>query len=324
MRIRNALVFALWLPSWAGAQMSDPVLVTGSPYAEPLSVPLDLRVAQQQPQPAFIISEREALAGEDDLVLRSAAVLVVNQEDGQLLYAKNTDAVMPIASITKLMTAVVILDSGLPLDEPVIITREDVDRLKGTKSRLGLGVTLPRSEMLRLALMASENRAAAALARSYPGGTEAFVVAMNLKAKQLGMRDTRYVDASGLNPNNVSTAADLAILVNAGYRYPLIRDYSTTESVRLAFRGNRKVRALAFRNSNALVRSGQWEIGLQKTGYISEAGRCLVMQARISARPVIIVLLDSWGKFTRVADANRIRRWVETLDIAAPRKPRII
>ena len=324
MRIRNALVFALWLPLWAGAQMSDPVLVTGSPYAEPLSVPLDLRVAQQQPQPAFIISEREALAGEDDLVLRSAAVLVVNQEDGQLLYAKNTDAVMPIASITKLMTAVVILDSGLPLDEPVVITREDVDRLKGTKSRLGLGVTLPRSEMLRLALMASENRAAAALARSYPGGTEAFVVAMNLKAKQLGMRDTRYVDASGLNPNNVSTAADLALLVNAGYRYPLIRDYSTTESVRLAFRGNRKVRALAFRNSNALVRSGQWDIGLQKTGYISEAGRCLVMQARISARPVIIVLLDSWGKFTRVADANRIRRWVETLDIAAPRKPRII
>jgi D-alanyl-D-alanine endopeptidase (penicillin-binding protein 7) len=324
MRIRDALFFALWFPLWAGAQMSDPVLVTGLPYAEPLPVPLDLRAAQQQPRPAFTISEREALAGEDDLVLRSAAVLVVNQEDGQLLYAKNTDAVMPIASITKLMTAVVILDSGLPLDEPVVITREDVDRLKGTKSRLGLGVTLPRSEMLRLALMASENRAAAALARSYPGGTEAFVVAMNLKAKQLGMRDTRYVDASGLNPNNVSTAADLALLVNAGYRYPLIRDYSTTESVRLAFRGNRKTRALAFRNSNALVRSGQWDIGLQKTGYISEAGRCLVMQARISARPVIIVLLDSWGKFTRVADANRIRRWVETLDIAAPRKPRII
>ncbi|HEY7759109.1 MAG TPA: D-alanyl-D-alanine endopeptidase, partial [Burkholderiales bacterium] len=246
------------------------------------------------------------------------------QDDGQLLYAKNTDAVMPIASITKLMTAMVILDSGLSLDEPVTITRWDVDRLKGTKSRLRLGLTLPRREMLRLALMASENRAAAALARSHPGGTDAFVHAMNLKARQLGMRDTRFVDASGLNPNNVSTALDLAVLVNAGYHYPLIRDYSTTDSVRLAFRGSRKTRAMAFRNSNSLVRSAQWEIGLQKTGYISEAGRCLVMQARISTRPVIIVLLDSWGKFTRVGDANRIKRWVETLDVAVPRKPRLM
>jgi D-alanyl-D-alanine endopeptidase (penicillin-binding protein 7) len=172
--------------------------------------------------------------------------------------------------------------------------------------------------------MASENRAAATLARGYPGGTDAFVQAMNLKARQLGMRDTRFVDATGLNPNNVSTALDLAVLVNAGYHYPLIRDYSTTDSVRLAFRGGRKTRALAFRNSNALVRNGQWEIGLQKTGYISEAGRCLVMQARISARPVIIVLLDSWGRFTRVADANRIKRWVETLEIGAPRKARMM
>jgi D-alanyl-D-alanine endopeptidase (penicillin-binding protein 7) len=199
-----------------------------------------------------------------------------------------------------------------------------VDKLKGTKSRLRLGLTLPRREMLRLALMASENRAAATLARSYPGGTDAFVQAMNLKARQLGMRDTRFVDATGLNPNNVSTALDLAVLVNASYHYPLIRDYSTTDSVRVAFRGGRKTRALAFRNSNALVRNGQWEIGLQKTGYISEAGRCLVMQARISAKPVIIVLLDSWGRFTRVADANRIKRWVETLDIAAPRKARMM
>jgi len=322
MRRRNALVLALWLPLCAWAQMSDPVVVTGLPYVAPLPAPLEL--GPVTPRPPLAISDGEALAGEDDLALRSAAVLVLSQEDGQLLYAKNTDAVMPIASITKLMTAVVILDSGLSLDEPVTITREDVDRLKGTRSRLQLGVTLPRSEMLRLALMASENRAAAALARSHPGGTDAFVTAMNLKARQLGMRDTRFVDPSGLNPNNVSTALDLAVLVNAGYHYPLIRDYSTTESVRLAFRGSRKTRALAFRNSNALVRSGQWEIGLQKTGYISEAGRCLVMQARISAKPVIIVLLDSWGKFTRAADANRIKRWVETLDIAPPRKPRMM
>jgi D-alanyl-D-alanine endopeptidase (penicillin-binding protein 7) len=325
MHLRTALVAFLSLPALAWAQMSDPVVVTGLPVLEPLPAPLELRV---DPAPArrlkLAISDSDEAAGQYDLGLRSAAALVLSQEDGQLLYAKNTDAVMPIASITKLMTAMVILDSGLSLDEPVTITREDVDKLKGTKSRLRLGVTLPRREMLRLALMASENRAAAVLARSYPGGTAAFVRAMNLKAGQLGMTDTRFVDATGLNPNNVSTALDLAVLVNAGYHYPLIRDYSTTDSVRLAFRGGRKTRALAFRNSNALVRNGQWEIGLQKTGYISEAGRCLVMQARISARPVIIVLLDSWGRFTRVADANRIKRWVETLDIEAPRKPRMM
>jgi len=335
MRMRNILAAAPWrfplcglllwcAPFGAGAQVSEPVVVNGLPYVEPLPpVALDLRSAGLPPSPALAISERDALASTDDLALRSAAALVLSQDDGQLLYAKNTDAVMPIASITKLMTAMVMLDSGLSLDEPVTVTRQDVDRLKGTRSRLGLGVTLPRSEMLRLALMASENRAASALARSYPGGTDAFVSAMNAKARQLGMRDTRFVDSSGLNPNNVSTAHDLAQLVNAGYHYPLIRDYSTTESVRLAFRSSRKTRALAFRNSNALVRSAEWDIGLQKTGYISEAGRCLVMQARISAKPVIIVLLDSWGKFTRVADANRIKRWVETLDVAGPRKPRM-
>jgi D-alanyl-D-alanine endopeptidase (penicillin-binding protein 7) len=323
MRIRTALVVVASLPALAWAQMSDPVVVTGLPVLEPLPAPLELRVDPAQRQ-RLTISDSGDAAGEEDLALRSAAALVISQDDGQLLYAKNTDTVMPIASITKLMTAMVILDSGLSLDEPVTITRHDVDRLKGTKSRLQLGLTLPRREMLRLALMASENRAAAALARSYPGGTEAFVDAMNLKARQLGMRDTRFVDASGLNPNNVSTALDLAVLVNAGYHYPLIRDYSTTDSVRLAFRGSRKTRAMAFRNSNSLVRSAQWEIGLQKTGYISEAGRCLVMQARISARPVIIVLLDSWGKFTRVGDANRIKRWVETLDIPAAHKPRMM
>ena len=323
MHIRTALVVVASLPALAWAQMSDPVVVTGLPVLEPLPAPLELRVDPAQRQ-RLTISDSGDAAGPEDLALRSAAALVISQDDGQLLYAKNTDAVMPIASITKLMTAMVILDSGLSLDEPVTITRHDVDRLKGTKSRLQLGLTLPRREMLRLALMASENRAAAALARSHPGGTEAFVQAMNLKARQLGMRDTRFVDASGLNPNNVSTALDLAVLVNAGYHYPLIRDYSTTDSVRLAFRGSRKTRAMAFRNSNSLVRSAQWEIGLQKTGYISEAGRCLVMQARISARPVIIVLLDSWGKFTRVGDANRIKRWVETLGIPAAHKPRLM
>jgi D-alanyl-D-alanine endopeptidase (penicillin-binding protein 7) len=312
------LLFGLLAPLSLGAQVSDPVLVTGLPYSDPLSAFPELRA---QPAPLQLQGDLDA-AEDADLDLRSAAALVIDQEDGKLLYAKNTDAVMPIASITKLMSAIVVLESGAPLDDPISVTMQDVDRLKGTSSRLRVGVTLPRKEMLRLALIASENRAASALARAYPGGTSAFVEAMNRKAKQLGMRDTRFVDATGLNPNNVSTALDLATLVNAGYQHSLIRDYTTTDSVRLAFRGGkRRSRALAFQNSNALVRSGQWEIGLSKTGYISEAGRCLVMQARIATKPVIIVLLDSWGKFTRIGDANRIKRWVETLQTggSAPR-----
>ena len=318
MARRMVIPVVLSLPLLAWAQVSDSVLVTTPPYSDPLPARINLWF---EIAPAFRtplkVPESALLARQEELNLRSAAALVLNQEDGQLLYAKNTDAVMPIASITKLMTAMVILDSGLLLDDPITIMREDLDKLKGTGSRLRVGVTLSRREMLRLALMASENRAAAALARTYPGGTGAFVETMNQKAKQLGMRDTHYVDATGLNPNNVSTALDLALLVNAGYRYALIRDYSTTQSVRLPFRGGRTRRALAFRNSNGLVRSGQWEIGLQKTGYIREAGRCLVMQARVSDKPVIIVLLDSWDRHTRIADANRIKRWVEALP--APR-----
>ena len=251
------------------------------------------------------------------LKLRSAAALVVSQDQGQLLYAKNTDAVMPIASITKLMTAMVVLDSGLPLDEEVTIDRPTSICSKGTRSRLKVGMMLTRRELLKLALMASENRAAAALARAYPGGMPPFVQAMNQKARELGMRDTRFLDSTGLNPGNVSTAHDLAMMVNAGYQYPLIREFTTSESHRIALT-DRRHRVVAFRNSNGLVRSHHWEIGLSKTGYISEAGRCLVMQATIAAKPVIIVLLDSWGKLSRIADANRIKRWVERLDLDAP------
>jgi D-alanyl-D-alanine endopeptidase (penicillin-binding protein 7) len=233
---------------------------------------------------------------------------------------------MPIASITKLMTAMVVLDSGLPLDELVAIEPADVDTLKGTRSRLNIGMILSRRELLKLALMASENRAAAALARSYPGGMQAFIPAMNQKAQELGMRDTRFLDATGLNPGNVSTAQDLAMMVNAGYQYALIREFTTSDSHRIALT-DRRHRVVAFRNSNGLVRSGHWEIGLSKTGYISEAGRCLVMQATIAAKPVIIVLLDSWGKLSRIADANRIKHWVEGLESAGPavrvRKPRL-
>jgi D-alanyl-D-alanine endopeptidase (penicillin-binding protein 7) len=318
------IVMAVLLPAMSFAQVSDPVLVTGMPYAEPAVTVLPAPGVQPLLRPAPRLSELVASAHDEDLALRSAAALVFDQEEGRLLYAKNTEAVMPIASITKLMTAIVVLDANLPLDDTIAVTQDDVDKLKGSSSRLRVGVKLSRKEMLRLALMASENRAASALSRHYPGGQAAFVEAMNAKAKQLGMRDTRFVDPTGLNPNNVSTALNLAMLVNAGYRYDLIRQFSTTESVNLAMQGSRRHRGVAFRNSNALVRSGDWEIGLQKTGYISEAGRCLVMQARIAAKPVIIVLLDSWGKLTRVADANRIKRWVEGLNTAAAQRPRLM
>ena len=246
------------------------------------------------------------------LGIKSGAALVFDQESGELLYGKNTDEVMPIASITKLMTAIVVLDSGVPLLESVTVERADIDRYKGSRSKLRVGASLMRAELLKLALMASENRAAAALGRSYPGGTEAFVDAMNSKAQELGMNNSQFVDPTGLRPDNVSTAEDLVKLVAAAHSYPMIREYTTAESFRVEAETSRRNYVLRFVNSNRLVRSSRWEIGLSKTGYISEAGRCLVMQARIADRPLIIVLLDSWGKLTRIGDANRIKRWIET------------
>ncbi len=246
------------------------------------------------------------------LGIKSGAALVFDQESGELLYAKNTDQVMPIASLTKLMTAIVILDSGVPLLDPVTVEKADVDRFKGSRSKLLVGTTLMRAELLKLSLMASENRAAHALGRSFPGGMEVFVEAMNAKAQELGMRDTQFVEPTGLHPDNVSTAEDLAKLADAAHKFPLIRDYTTADSFRVELEGKRRNRALRFTNSNRLVRSSSWEIGLSKTGYISEAGRCLVMQARIADKPLIIVLLDSWGKFTRIGDANRIKHWIES------------
>ncbi len=246
-----------------------------------------------------------------NLGIKSGLALVIDQETGEVLYSKNTDEVAPIASITKLMSAIVIIDSGLPLLEPITVERADIDRYKGSRSKLYVGTNLMRAEALKLALMASENRAAAALARTYPGGKAAFVDAMNAKAFELGMLSTRFVDATGLRPENVSTVRDLAILVEAAHTYPLIRDYTTATSFAVESRTRRGPRVLRFVNSNRLVRSSRWEIGLSKTGYISEAGRCLVMQSRIADRSLIIVLLDSWGKLTRIGDANRIRRWLE-------------
>jgi serine-type D-Ala-D-Ala endopeptidase (penicillin-binding protein 7) len=239
--------------------------------------------------------------------LASASVLVTNQATGEVLLEKNAQSVVPIASITKLMTAMVVLDGQQGLSETVRVTEEDIDTLKGSSSRLPVGTELSREEMLRLALMASENRAASSLGRNYPGGMPAFVAAMNRKAAAIGLADTRFHDGTGLNSDNVSSARDLTRMVAAASRYPLIREFSTTAEHEVEVGG----RLRRFANTNALVRGGEWEIGVSKTGYISEAGRCLVMQAWLQEKPLIIVLLDSVGKFTRIADAQRIRKWLE-------------
>ncbi|MGH8641853.1 MAG: D-alanyl-D-alanine endopeptidase [Burkholderiales bacterium] len=244
-----------------------------------------------------------------ELKLRSTNVLVVDQINKRVLYAKKDEQVVPIASITKLMTALVVLEAKLPMEEWIVITRDDYDRVKRQPSRLGAGTSMSRGDLLKIMLMASENRAAAALARAYPGGTPAFVAAMNQKALELGMSETRFVDSSGLADENVSTARDLTWLVDAAYREPLIREYTTDRSHTVEIN---KGRRMTFANSNQMVRHGQWEIGLSKTGYLDAAGRCLVMQTTIGATPVIIVLLHSWGKFSRIGDANRIKTWIES------------
>jgi len=240
-------------------------------------------------------------------VLGSSAFYVVNQRTGEVLLERNATEVLPIASITKLMTAMVVLDAGLSLSEPIVITDEDIDQLKGTGSRLALGTTLAREEMLQLALMSSENRAASALARHYPGGEAAFVEAMNVKARLLGLWNTRFHDGTGLNPANVSSPRDLAKLVAASASYPLIREFSTAHERYVPVHG----RMLRFGNTNSLVRSPEWAISVSKTGYISEAGRCLVMQTWLHQQPVVMVLMDSNGRYTRTADAKRVRKWLE-------------
>ena len=250
-------------------------------------------------------------ATDDPLDLKSSVALVIDQDTQQVLFSKNPQAVLPIASITKLMTALVVTEAGLPLDETLTISQDDVDTEKGSRSRLTVGTQLTRGEMLLLALMSSENRAAHALGRHYPGGMEAFVGAMNAKAQLLGMTGTRYVEPTGLSSQNRSSANDLARLVDAAYGHPIIRELSTSREAQVDV-GNRQ---LQFRSTNGLVRNPEWDIGLQKTGYISEAGRCLVMQAQLAGRKLILVLLDSAGKYSRIGDAERIRKW---LDQAVP------
>jgi len=269
--------------------------------------------AQAAPEEGMALRQDDELAS---MVLSRAATpklyssiaLIYDERSGRSLYSKNQDAVAPIASISKLMTAMVVLDAQLPMDEEVRISTLDMDTLKNTHSRLRPGMTLTRGELLKLALMASENRAAAALARTYPGGTEAAVARMNDKARELGMRDTRFLDPTGLNSGNVSTAQDLVRMVMAAQGYAPIRNATTSSSHVVEPAG---YRPLTYRNTNPLVKSASWDIGVSKTGYISEAGRCLVMKANINQRPVVIVLLDSWGKSTRIGDANRIKQWME-------------
>lgn len=239
--------------------------------------------------------------------IKSASVLVVDEADATVLYSKQSQKVMPVASITKLMTAIVVLEGGQSLDEEVTILPVDKERTRASASRLAVGARLTRGELLHLALMSSENRAAQAVGRAYEGGLPAFLRAMNAKARELGMKSSRFVDPTGLSSGNVSTAADLSKLVIAAARQPLIEEYSTSERLTVAV--GRQL--LEFRNTNSLTSKEDWDIQVQKTGFTQDAGQCLVMKATIQDRPTIIVLLNSFGKLTRVADARRVRRWIE-------------
>lgn len=245
----------------------------------------------------------------DSLNLKSSVALIVDQETSEVLLSKNDKAVLPIASLTKLMTGLIVAEANLPLDEIIAISQEDVDTEKRSSSRLLVGSKLSRGELLHLALMSSENRAAHALGRTYPGGMSVFTSLMNAKALSLGMKDTRYVEPTGLSSSNQSSARDLVKLVDVAHRHPLLRELTTSPSFEVEVGS----RTLQFNNTNRLVKNSSWDIGLQKTGYISEAGQCLVMQASVSGRKLIMVFLDSAGKLSRIADAERVRHWVESL-----------
>ena len=271
------------------------------------------RVVAAPTRPSF--GQLAGLHGtQDQLDLKSSVALVIDQDTREVLLSKNDLAVLPIASLTKLMTGLIVSEARLPMDEMIEITQDDVDTEKGSSSRLRVGTSLSRGELLHLALMSSENRAAHALGRTYPGGMGTFVGLMNAKAKALGMKDTSYVEPTGLSSRNQSSAHDLASLVSAAYNDPKLRELSTSPGHQVAV-GNR---TLSFNNTNRLVKNQNWDIGLQKTGYISEAGQCLVMQAKIAGRKLIMVFLDSAGKLSRIGDAERVRKWVESNPPALP------
>jgi serine-type D-Ala-D-Ala endopeptidase (penicillin-binding protein 7) len=257
-------------------------------------------------QPSF--GQLAGLHGErDSLQLKSSVALVMDQDTKEVLFSKNEQAVLPIASITKLMTGLLVSEAHLPEEEMITITQADVDTEKGSSSRLAVGTELSRGELLHLALMSSENRAAHALGRTYPGGLSHFVELMNSRAKALGMHDTNYAEPTGLSSKNQSSASDLATLVNFAYGNPQLRELSTSTGYQVEV-GRR---TLQYNNTNRLVKNPAWDIGIQKTGYITEAGQCLVMQAKVAGRKLIMVFLDSAGKLSRIADAERVRHWVE-------------
>lgn len=268
--------------------------------------------AISQPRPSF--GQLAGLHGaQDTLDLKSSVALVIDQDTSEVLFSKNDKAILPIASLTKLMTGLVISEARLPMNEFITISQDDVDTEKGSSSRLRVGTVLSRGELLHLALMSSENRAANALGRSYPGGLPVFVGLMNAKARSIGMNDTNYVEPTGLSSKNQSSARDLVKLVNVAHGDPVLRELSTSHGYQVDV-GNR---TLQYNNTNRLVKNPSWDIGLQKTGYISEAGQCLVMQAKVAGRKVIMVFLDSAGKLTRLADAERVRRWVESIPVTS-------
>ena len=290
--------------------------------------PISLKIQQYENKQIDTSALAHNLKGDPEL--SSSMALIVDESTGEIIYAKNAESRTSIASITKLMTAMVALDSGLSLNEKISISNDDIDRVKGTRSRLNVGLNLTRRELLQLALMSSENRAASALGRSYPGGTHAFIAAMNKKALQLGMKNTRFADASGLRSENQSTAEDLARMVRAAHTYPIIHELTTSSSYDLQaplYKQARNLaqkklvlRNIAFRNTNKLVNEKDWQIGISKTGFISEAGHCLVMQATIANQDLIIVLLDASGKYMRIEDAERVKRWLESSNNKRPKR----
>jgi len=315
--VAAALIVAAWMPTSVEAAPRKQAVAVKKKHSSVSKRPTKSDGVKRRAVAAGAVAAPAAalsfaqLAGlhttQDELDLKSSVALVIDQDTSEVLLSKNQNAVLPIASLTKLMTGMVISEAKLPMDELITITQDDVDTEKWSGSRLRVGATLTRAEAMHLALMSSENRAAHALGRTYPGGMSVFVGLMNAKARQLGMLSSTYVEPTGLSSRNQSSAKDLAILVNAASHDPLLREYSTSTGYQVAV-GNR---TLEYKNTNRLVKSPDWDIGLQKTGYIREAGQCLVMQAQVAGRKLIMVFLDSAGKLSRIADAERVRHWVE-------------
>ena len=318
LRWLAAVVLALLLsvgptPDSVAATTDKPSAAKPGKQARPAKATKPQRASKRAPRKVVVVPAQPSFgqaaglhATGDELALKSSVALVIDQDTNEVLFSKNPGAVLPIASITKLMTALVVTEAALPLNEMLVVSKDDVDATAGSRSRLAMGTQLTRGEMLHLSLMASENRAAHVLGRTYPGGLEKFIAAMNGKARDLGMQATHYVEPTGLSSNNQSSAQDLSRLVRAAFEHPIIRSLST--SMEAVVPVGRK--SVQFRNTNGLVRNPEWEIGLQKTGYISAAGRCLVMQTQLAGRKLIMVLLDSAGSYSRIGDAERIRKWV--------------